>query len=139
VPTYYLDPVIRVTHEVIEVRRPSYRMFAVREIRHVYAVRGRTDWTRLSPSSTGLIGVVATAVLTSRPVIGSTSWSMAAVGGAACLSIAWTVIWWAHMRPHELRAIYRDQLICLFESHDGRSFREVTRAVARAVEESANV
>lgn len=146
---FYQGPCARITHEVFEARSPHHRQFLIREIRHLYlASRASSESAvseraQLRAGSAGVAGVAAVAAAVGWPALTATSMpSVAAAGLAATLIlIAASSLTFAACvrvppaRVHEVWAVYRGRMTCLFNTTDERTFGQVRRALVRAIEQ----
>lgn len=146
---FYRGPCVHVTHEVFEARRPNHSRFMIREIRYPCVSRRPNDPTARDPGqlktlSAGVAGVAAVAAAVGGPALTAASMPPIATAGFVgilILAVASSFAFAACVRirtrhVHELWAVYRGQLVCLFETTDERTFGQVRRALLRAVEQS---
>jgi hypothetical protein len=149
---FYQGPCAHITHEVFEARYPYYRSFMIRDIRHLYLARraARSAPSRRSPikaGSAGIAGVAAVAAAVGWPVLSATAMPPVATAGLAsilALIVASSFVFAACVRiqptrVHELWAVYRGRMICLFDTTDERTFGQVKRALVRAIEQSGRI
>jgi hypothetical protein len=143
VVTYYRGTRAHITHERFEVRHPTKRVFFLSELTRPRIVEEVTDppaLTAVRSGSTGMAGVAAVVVALDRAHDGAVFDSpLLAVGLLAVLLVSMLVIgacW--RLRPfrYELVAVYRGRPVTLFRSADLREFGQVTRALARAIQQS---
>ena len=140
---FYRGPGALITHDVFMSRQPSYRQFAVRELRQVHTQRQST-WEALGAStpvrvcSAGLGAIAAVLAVSGYPVLHRPEVSIAAVIVLAFAGIVSAVARDLRGRPRRLWAVYRDQLVCLFETTDPAEFRQVVRATVRVLERTAD-
>jgi hypothetical protein len=145
---FYRGPCARITHEVFEARSPCYRRFMIRDIRHLYlASRARepgvSDRAQLRAGSAGIASVAAVAAAVGWPAFTATSMPSlvtAALATTLILIAASSLAFAACVRVppaqvHELWAVYRGRMVCLFNTTDERTFGQVRRALTRAIEQ----
>ena len=149
---FYQGPCAHITHEVFEARYPHYRCFKIRDIRHLYLARratqpGASDRAQIRAGSAGLAGAAAVAAAVGWPALSATSMPAIAAGALATILILIAVSSFAFAacvrvpptRVHELWAVYRGRMTCLFDTTDERVFGQVKRALVRAMEQSAAI
>jgi hypothetical protein len=129
---FYRGPCARITSRTFEVWHPQHRVFAIRELSYVHVVE--------TPSIRGVPATVGSSTLASMvAVVLSTRWlDVPAPFVALALVVALVVAAGACLRvrssDHELRAVYRGQMVSLFGSSDAREFGQVRRALVRSME-----
>jgi ABC-type transport system involved in cytochrome bd biosynthesis fused ATPase/permease subunit len=135
---YYRGPCAVVTHDVLESRCPTYRLFMISDLQGLYV-------RRLSPAeavgsshamrvvSNGVAALAATLALVSQPIHQSGVTAVALVVLVLAV-VATTVARRLRSRPRELWAVYRGQFLRVFATADGRAFNQVIRAVRKARE-----
>ena len=136
---FYRGPGAIITHEVFESRHPLRRRYAVRELTHVHVARPSTlekvgRSVPLRVCSEGSAGLAALTAVLGPSVLHDANVSVVAT---VVLVMAGGVSAIAHRlrcRPLELWAIYRTDLVLLYEDQDVRVFRQVTRAMLRVLE-----
>jgi len=146
---FYRGTAAHITHEVFEARCPHHRRFMIRDIRHVYLARrasgsAASDRAQLRAGSAGVAGVAAVVAAVGWPVLAATQMPPIAIAGLATTLIliaASSLTFAACVRVppalvHELWAVYRGRMICLFDTTDERTFGQVRRALTRAIEQS---
>jgi hypothetical protein len=107
---FYRGPCALVTEDVFQVRCPGLRSFAIHEFADVYVIQGQDSTVANHSGSirycaTGLAGAAALAALTGWPMFDAPGLSLAAL-----------------------------IVLGLFETEDGRTFGQVSRALQRAME-----
>jgi hypothetical protein len=145
---FYQGPCARITHEVFEARSPHHRRFMIRDIRHLYLAHRASDpdvseRAQLRAGSAGIASVAAVAAAVGWAALTSTSLPSVAIAGLAAVLIliaasSLTVAACVRVPPsrvHELWAVYRGRMICLFNTTDERTFGQVRRALTRAIEQ----
>jgi hypothetical protein len=145
---FYEGPGAHITHEVFETRWPHHRSFMIRDIRHLYLARrssgsGAPDRAQIRAGSAGLAGAAAVAAAVGWPILDASSMPPIATVGLATtliLGVASSIVFaawvWVRLsRVHELWAVYRGRMICLFGTTDVRTFGQVKRALVRAIEQ----
>jgi hypothetical protein len=137
---FYLSPHARITHEVFEVRYPTPRRFMICDLEGVYVVRGTNGWivARLTPVQvcSGALSGVAGLVVVGGPAFGSTPITVVATVALA-VSLAVSTVCGRQRRslhPHQIWAVHKDGLVCLFSSTDAIVFGQVRRALIRVLE-----
>jgi hypothetical protein len=135
---FYRGPCALITHEVLQVRCPYYRSFAIRELQYVHAVRNRTSRRAggadprvvCSTALAGAATIVATAGIEagSHPVLPI----VAVIAGVA--SAVTGVCARGRGRTHQIWGYYRGRLECLFLTRDRQTFDQVSRALVRVLE-----
>lgn len=135
---FYRGHCVRITHQVLEIRCPFPRSFAIRDLRHVQVAERATDPPVLSAvrlGSTGVAGATAVTVGVGWPALDSSPPLALVALGLLALSAAVSGACWGVRRiRYELIAVCRDRPVLLFRSSDTRVFGQVTRALARAIE-----
>ncbi|HET8661194.1 MAG TPA: DUF6232 family protein [Micromonosporaceae bacterium] len=137
---FYIGPRACITHEVFQVRWPSYRSFAIRELTNVHVVR---DWTdpvtvgahQIRVASTWLAGTAAVATALGWSVLHSPTVSILAFMILAVSLVVSGVCWRVRTVPYVLQATYRGELVRLCSIPDARTFGQVKRALVRALEQ----
>lgn len=149
---FYQGPRAHVTHEVFETRYPDYRCFMIRDIRHLYLARradrpGSSQRSSVRASSAGIAGVAAVAAAFGWPALSAAAMPPIATAGLAGMLVLIAVSSFAFAacvriqatHVHELWAVYRGRMICLFDTTDERTFGQVKRALVRAIEQRGRV
>jgi len=139
VPVFYLGPHARITDQVFEERRPPYRCFAIRELEAVYMIRGTNGWTaaRVTPvrvCSGALSGVAGLVAVVGAPILGNTPLTAVATVALVVSAATSQACRRFRLRPHELWAVHRDGLVCLYRTTDATTFGQVRRAMIRVIE-----
>jgi hypothetical protein len=139
---YYRGRGVRITHRAMEVWRPAYQRFDLRDLCRVRVVaRPATPPAAviaLRHTSSGVAGAVAV----TAALIWTGGWPAAELPVPAAAIVALLVIsvlvsgacWWIHPVEHELVAVYRGRAVELYRSPDARTFGQVRRALKRALE-----
>ena len=137
---YYIGSDARITSEIFESRRPIHQAFQIAELTLVHTLRARGLFGSLSVHpvigvcSTGLTGICG--ALAAADVFTDQMLPTLGVTGGAVLAAVVAGAWWSQRRrPLELRAIYRGQLVCIFQTNDRLVLGQVTRALLRVFEE----
>jgi hypothetical protein len=137
---------VLVTHKVFEAHYPSYRSFAIRELRHVRVIQEQADVLGIGSApvrivSTGLAGAAAMAAAVGWTIFDSPLTSVAALMVLAMSSVVSGACWRTrgHAHLYELRAVHYGQPVCLFQTTDARVFGQVSRALCRAMEQYGEV
>src|SRR5262245_30601338 len=136
---FYRGPGALITHDVFLSRQPSYRQFAVRELKQVHTQRQSTlealgASTPVRVCSAGLGAIAAVLAVGGYPVLHTPAVSIGALVVLALAGIVSAVARDLRGRPRRLWAVYRDQLVCVFETTDPTEFRQVVRATVRVLE-----
>jgi hypothetical protein len=129
---FYRGPRALITDQTFEVWCPQCCVFAIRELSHVWVVEALP--VRLTPVTVGSSGLAG-----SMAVVVSTGWSDVPILMAVGMLIAAAVVavgscLRVHPGRQELWAVYRGQVVSMFDSTDSREFGQVRRALARAIE-----
>jgi hypothetical protein len=145
---FYRGPGARITDEVFEARSPCHRRFVIRDIRHLYLTHRASGpdvsaRAQLRAGSAGVAGAAAVAAAVGWPALATTSVPSAVAAGfaGALILIAASSVTFAacvrvpSARVHELWAVYRGRMTCLFNTTDERTFGQVRRALVRALEQ----
>lgn len=129
---FYRGPCVRITYRAFEVWRPQYRVFIIRELRHVHSVEvPPPPVVPAAVGSSGLASVIAI-VFTTRwldvpaPLVLMIFVVAVVAATGACLRV--------RKGSYELRAVYRGQMVSMFETTDVQTFGQVKRALVRAIE-----
>lgn len=138
---YYQGDWARITHEVFETQRPIEGVFAINELRCIHVVQdvlssvgGRT--IRWGSSAVAGVGAVMTVIgwpvyhLSLLPMIALAVMTTASAVTAVCVKVDGGL--------HELRAVYRQRLVCLYADRDKLRFAQVVRALRRVLEHRAD-
>lgn len=138
---YYRGPHVRITHEVLEVRHPSYQAFRIRDLGHVRVVEETADpatVTSVRSGSTGMAGAAAVVIglgyANDPPVLDSPALTL---GLLALLLVSMTAAgacWRFRRIRYELLAVYRGRLVTLFRTTDSHAFGQVKRGLIRAMQ-----
>jgi hypothetical protein len=136
---FYRGPNALVTHEVIVSHGATYQQFALRELSDFHTRRrslaelvGASQPVRIF--SAGLAGTAVVVAVTSGVII---NWPqmLAAASVVAVLAVVIALVGREFRTRHQqLWAFYRGEFVCVFSTPDARIFRQVTRAMARALE-----
>lgn len=142
VPLYYCGPCALITHDVYEVRRPVRESFPIRDLRSVQIVQHEKP-----PSTAGvaLFRILNVLLAISAIVVSVIAWrqidSSEVVVIALLVTTASSVVsagcWRVPAQPFELVATFRGREICLLRTTDQRELGQVSRALVRAMEQSA--
>jgi hypothetical protein len=135
---YYAGTDARITTHVFESYQPVHQSFAIVELEKVHTPRDRR-WpdTMRGPvrfGSTAMAGLLSTAAIVDHELATHVLPSALLVGGALISAGVASASWSVRRRPHELRALYRGQLVCMYRTHDRLRFGQVTRALLRALD-----
>lgn len=138
---FYIGPHVCITHEVFQVRWPSYRSFEIRDLTNVHVVRDETDPVavgahQIRVASTWLAGTAAVAAAIGWPVLHSPTVSMLAFMTLAVSLVVSGVCWRVRAVPYALHATYRGELVRLCSIPDARTFGQVKRGLVRALEQA---
>jgi hypothetical protein len=138
---FYRGPGVRITHARFEVWSPTYRWFAIRDLRQVQVVERLVDPAPVGPvraGSTGVAGAAAVAV-----AVGSQTTAPPALALALLALLAGSVAvsgacWRVRRVRQELVAVHRGRLVRLYRGTDPRTFGQVRRALTRALEQAGD-
>ncbi len=131
--TYYRSHEVLITSEAYVWRTDPIRVYRIRDLRDVGIVRGEAAATGLTTTHSAALGTGLVATVT-WPVFHS---PVALAGGlalAAALGLAAVAAGRDRGCRYELRATCGEARVVLFASSDGPVFRQVTRALLRALE-----
>jgi hypothetical protein len=135
---YYAGTDARITTHMFESYQPIRQSFAIAELEKVHTTRDRgwPDTVRgpVRVSSTALAGLLSTAAVVDHELAAHVLPSVLLVGGALISAGVAGASWSVRRRPHELRALYRGQLVCMYRTNDRLQFGQVTRALLRALD-----
>jgi hypothetical protein len=139
---FYRGPCALVTEDLLEVYCPSYRSYAIGELRDVYVVEGEsgvvvTHSASIRYCSTGVAGAAGLVAATGWPLFDYPLLSFGALILMAAALAAWSAFGRIQERPYELWAICRGRTERLYQTTDGRTFGQVSRALLRAIERRA--
>jgi hypothetical protein len=87
--------------------------------------------------STALAGLAGLVAITAGSLLESTMMAAGALVILVLATVAAVVAWRVQVRPYELWADFRGELVCLFESTDRLEFGQVRRALTRVFEQIA--
>lgn len=136
---FYIGPCVRITHAKFEVRWPSHRSFAIRDLRYVHVTQDRVPVTgsvgQIRAGSTSLAGAAAVVVAAGWPILDAPAVSVVAFVVLATSSVVSGACWRVRPYSYALRATYRGELVTLFSTSDSRTFGQVKRALVRALEQ----
>jgi ABC-type phosphate transport system permease subunit len=133
--TYYRGPDAIVTSEVFLRHGPPTERFVIRDLRSVGIAMGEPKGVRLItvalPAAAAAM-VAAVIVSVAGAVLAGVVILVSAVGAGLACAVA------QQHRPRrwELRALYRNRFVVVFESADQRVFHQVSRALRRAIEDA---
>lgn len=140
---FYRGPGALITHEVFVSRRPSYRQFAVRELKQVHVHR-ESAWEAIGSStpvrvfSVGFGAIAAVVAVSGYPLLHMAAVSVVALIVLAVAGIAAAVARNLRSRPRGIWAVYRGQLTCIFETTDPAELGQVVRATVRVLERAGD-
>jgi hypothetical protein len=136
---FYRGPNALVTHEILVSRGATYQQFALHELSDFHTRRrslaelvGASQPVRVF--SAGLAGAALVLAVTSGVIINWPRMLAAAVVIAVVAGVVALVAREFRTRDKQLWAFYRGEFVCVFSTPDARIFRQVTRAMARALE-----
>lgn len=139
--TFYRAPCARVTSRVFEAWCPTQRRFDIRDLTQVQTREEDLSLSALVAGrrvcSGGLAGIAITASATGwSPAI---PWLVCAAALLVVLRMALPAlrVWCGRTQVYELTAIYHGRLVTLYRSTDPLVFKQVKRALFRALEARA--
>lgn len=130
---FYRGPLAHITHEVFQAQSPVRESFPIRELRAIHIVQSSRPhhpgsvWLTLGGMTIGVIAIALAAP--SWPTIGLLVLAVSSVITVGCVKPAGT--------PLQLRATYRGRAVCLLQTNDRTMLGQVSRALIRAVERTA--
>ena len=126
-----------ITHEVFVAGWRGDQEFRIRKLRHIEALKRSGQPTAVDSiriGSTGLAGAAAVAVVASAPAFDSQTTSMALLGLMLVASAVSGACWRTRTYQYELRAIYDNRLVTLYQTTNATEFGQLRRALTRALE-----
>jgi hypothetical protein len=128
---YYRGPAVHITDDLFEVHTPEPQVFHIRELTSVQVVPGS-----LGTPVARLFAVAAIPMAVALPLVEAPAGLLVVALTTVGASVA--VVWLRNPgRPYELHAVHRGVRVQLFGCRDARTFGQVRRALARAIERSA--
>jgi hypothetical protein len=131
---YYRGARAHITRDLIEVFSPGYAVYPIYELEGVHVVDG-------SPGRRPAVGVLPVATVLAAvvlPIVGGAVGLLAAVLMLAVGAVVAVAYLRDTGRPYELCATHRGRRVTLFRCSDVRTFGQVKRALARAMEQHAD-
>lgn len=128
---YYRGPCAHITDDLLEVWSPEYRVFQIGALESVYVVHGRARHGG-NGSLFLTAGAVVAAILGPQSAWFAVLAALLAAGAAALAAVPS-----AMSHPYELYGSHRGAEVLLFRCADARTFGQVRRALARAIERHA--
>lgn len=128
---YYRGPCAYITRDLIEVWTPQHAIYPISELHAVYVVHGSQG----RRGTAGVLPVLAVLAAVLLPVAGAPTGLLAIVlmlGAAATVTVACLR---EPPHPYELTATHQGRRVALFQCPDERTFGQVKRALARAMEQ----
>ena len=145
VTTFYRGPHARITDEVLEVRYPWVRQFAIRDLSQPRVIEHAADPPRIGPVRAGSTGVAGAATV-AIAVGAAGGWPAFHTPEVAAAMIALLIVsvvvsgacWRLRAVVYELAAVYRGRPVRLYRSTDIQTFDQVKRGLLRALEQAAD-
>lgn len=146
--TYYRDPQVEVTSEVLRVDGRTYRLA---DLRRVWHRRGRRSWTSVAGRGVLAVSLVvplvaaALGILVAINIDASTNTTVALVGGAILVGLAAGPLadlllefldrsYARGSRRREIWATVQGTPVLVLQTDDALRFGQIYRAVQRAIE-----
>lgn len=142
---FYRGPHLRITDQVLDVRYPWPRRFAVRDLSELCVIEQEQSLPAIGIIRAGSTGIAA-AGTAALAVAATGGWPVfqtpVAAAAMIMLLIASVVVaaacWRLKITEYELTACYRGQPVRLYRSTDFRAFDQVKRGLLRALEQVAD-